>query len=183
MKTIIPFIIFSVPLIIISLKSVFKPGTHGFYRFLAWEGILWLTVCNYRFWFDDPFSFRQIVSWLFLFISVYLVIASVILLKKQGKSMDTREDKSLLAFEKTTQLVKTGIYRYIRHPMYSSLLFLTWGICLKKIDSIGVIGVAVWSSVFLLETALTDEKECLAYFGRGYEDYMKRTKRFVPFLF
>jgi protein-S-isoprenylcysteine O-methyltransferase Ste14 len=35
------------------------------------------------------------------------------------------------AIEKTTILVTTGAYRYIRHPLYSSLLFLAWGIFFK----------------------------------------------------
>lgn len=36
---------------------------------------------------------------------------------------------------------------------------------------------------FLYLTALFDEKECIAYFGNKYLDYMKRTKMFIPFLF
>jgi protein-S-isoprenylcysteine O-methyltransferase Ste14 len=182
MELLFIFGLLSIPLIIISRKSVFKPGSHGFYRFFAWEGILLLFVSNYRYWFDDPFSFRQIVSWIFLFISLYPAIAGVILLKKHGNSRNTREDQSLLAFEKTTLLVETGIYKYVRHPMYSSLLFLTLGIFLKHISA-GSFIVTVWSSVFLLGTAFMDEKECIAYFGEVYKDYMKRTKRFIPFLF
>ena len=31
-------------------------------------------------------------------------------------------------------------------------------------------------------TALREEQECLAHFGEAYQDYMRRTRRFVPFL-
>ena len=35
-----------------------------------------------------------------------------------------RENAALLELEKTSRLVTVGLYRYIRHPLYSSLLFL-----------------------------------------------------------
>lgn len=35
---------------------------------------------------------------------------------------------------------------------------------------------------FLYLTALFDEKECVKYFGNRYREYMKRTKRFIPFI-
>ena len=57
-----------------------------FYRFFSWECISWLLASNYQFWFDDAFSIRQIVSWIFLFLGAYLAIAGAILLKKAGKT-------------------------------------------------------------------------------------------------
>jgi len=176
------FILLSIPLVVISRKSILKPGSHGFYRFLAWEGMLWMFVVNVRYWFDNPLGIAQIVSWVFLFISLYLVFASVSQIRRLGKAHHSRDDQTLLPFEKTTQLVETGIYQYIRHPMYSSLFFLAWGIFFKH-PSTGLSGILLFTSVMLLETALTDEKECIAYFGNHYKDYMKRTRRFIPFVF
>ncbi len=179
-----PFILFgilTVPLLMISWKSLLKPGSHGFYRFLAWEGILWLLICNYRFWFDNVFCFRQLASWLFLFVSLYLVLAGAIVLKLKGKSSGEREGSNLLAFEKTTRLVVSGIYSYIRHPLYSSLFFLTWGVYLKHPPD-GT-GIAVLTSLFLFITAEMDERESTAYFGEAYQEYRKHTKRFIPFVF
>ena len=182
MKELIIFSVLSIPLIIISRKAILKPGSHGFYRFLAWEGILWLAVNNIPYWFTDPFCFRQIISWIFLLWSIFLVIAGIQELKKQGKARDERSGNELYTFEKTTELVETGIYRYIRHPMYSSLLFLAWGIFLKHTGP-GLFSISLFTSLFLLETALIDEKECISYFGNSYREYMKRTKRFIPFVF
>lgn len=183
MKELIIFGILSIPLVIISRKNILKPGSHGFYRFLAWEGILWLAVNNVPFWFSDPLCFRQIISWIFLFWSLFLVIWGVKELKKQGKSKSERKEQELYTFEKTTELVETGIYRYIRHPMYSSLIFLSIGIYLKNFDGAILGGILFWTIIFLIETALIDEKECISYFGNSYREYMKRTKRFIPFVF
>jgi protein-S-isoprenylcysteine O-methyltransferase Ste14 len=182
MERLITFGILSIPIIIISRRTLFDFRSHGFYRFFSWECIIWLFISNYTFWFVDPFSTRQIFSWIFLFWSAYVVIAGVILLKKAGKPVESRNDTMLYKFEKTSELVDHGIYRFIRHPLYSSLLFLTWGIFLKHTTVLLLI-VALLSTAFLYLTAIFDEKECTAYFGEKYIDYMKRSKRFIPFIF
>lgn len=176
------FIVLSIPIIILSWRTLFRVRSHGFYRFFSWECILWLLASNYRFWFDDPFCARQIFSWLLLFYSIYPVIAGSVQLKKAGKPIKSRDENALYRFEKTSKLVDSGIYQYIRHPLYSSLLFLTWGIFLKNTTLILFI-VALLSSIFLFLTARFDEKECIQYFGEQYSAYMKRTKRFIPYLF
>lgn len=75
-----------------------------------------------------------------------------------------------------------GIFKYIRHPLYSSLLFLTWGILLKN-ATIELSIAALISTIFLYFTAIYDEKECIMFFGNKYIDYMKRSKRFLPYIF
>jgi len=181
MERLIVFGILSIPVINISWRTLFNFKSHGFYRFFSWECIIWLLVSDYRFWFDNPFSVKQIFSWLFLFYSVYLIIAGVLLLKKLGKPKNNRDEEPLFDFEKTTELVDTGLYKYIRHPLYSSLIFLTWGIFLKQ-TTILLLFVALASTVFLFLTALSDEKECINFFGDKYREYMKRSKRFIPFI-
>ena len=49
-------------------------------------------------------------------------------MKRIGKPDKKRNTKNLYQFEQTTELVDKGIFKYIRHPLYSSLIFLTWGI-------------------------------------------------------
>jgi protein-S-isoprenylcysteine O-methyltransferase Ste14 len=181
MENLIIFGILSIPIIVVSWRSLFSIKTHGFYRFLSWECILGLLVSNYRFWFIDPFSFHQIISWIFLFYASYLVITGAIKLKKAKKDDSVRSEENLYQFEKTSELIDTGIFKFIRHPLYSSLLFLTWGICLKNVTGFLII-ISLLSSIALLTTALRDEKECIAYFGDKYIDYMKRTKMFIPFI-
>jgi len=181
MVRIIAFVILSLPVILLSWSAMLRVRSHGFYRFFSWESILWLLVCNLTYWFDDPFCFRQQCSWILLIISIYLVVSGVILLKIKGKPNSNRAEKGLYKFEKTSELVDTGIYKYIRHPLYSSLIFLTWGIFLKQI-TLPLFIISVISTLFLWFTSLFDEKECISYFGDKYKSYMKRTKRFIPFV-
>jgi protein-S-isoprenylcysteine O-methyltransferase Ste14 len=181
MDRVILFIALSIPVIYFSKRTLFEINSHGFPRFFAWEGIIVLFVANYGFWFADPFSARQVISWILFFISAYLVIAGVLLLRKAHKPGIVRVDEKLFRFEKTTELVTTGIFKYIRHPLYSSLIFLTWGIYLKHPTVIMTL-VALLSSVLLWFTSVRDEKECIAYFGDSYNDYIKGTKKFIPFV-
>ncbi|MBN1415244.1 MAG: isoprenylcysteine carboxylmethyltransferase family protein [Bacteroidales bacterium] len=180
MYKVIAFIALSIPVVIISWRSIFSFKHHGLYRFLTWECILWLGVNNAAYWFEDPFGMKQIISWIFLFYSIYPVTAGMLLMNKMGKPDKTRED-SLHTFEKTTELIETGIFKYIRHPLYSSLLFLTWGIFFKH-TTVTLLVITLLSTVFLFATALIEEKENIAFFGEKYKEYMKRTKMFVPFL-
>jgi len=181
MDKVILFISLSIPVIFFSKESLFDFKSHGFTRFFSWEFILALFVINYETWFKDPFSVSQIISWLLLLVSAWFVIEAAVRLSRARKPGIVRVDEKLFRFEKTTELVTKGIFRYIRHPMYSSLLFLSWGIWLKQ-PLAATLPVALLASWLLWLTAKRDEQECLTYFGDSYREYMTRTKRLIPFL-
>ena len=167
-------------LIIISRKSIRSIRSHGLYRLIAWMGLWAIFLQNWRHWFRDPFSINQIISWVSLLISIILLIISVASLRQAGNPEKSRPDDTLFGIEKTTKLVTSGIYRYIRHPMYSSLLFLGLGIFFKAPSLWGVC-ILAFVIVFLLLTAHTEEKEDIQYFGDEYQAYQQRTKKFIPY--
>jgi protein-S-isoprenylcysteine O-methyltransferase Ste14 len=179
---VIVFIVASAGLAWVSRSSLRGLRFHGFYRFFAWESILALVLLNIDFWFREPFSFHQTISWFLLAISVFLVIHGFLLLRMVGKPDSGRNDSSLVGIEKTTKLVTEGAYRYIRHPLYSSLLFGTWGVFFKRPSLPGLLVVAI-TVFFLIMTARIEEAENVSFFGVAYQDYMKQTKMFIPFLF
>ncbi len=175
------FVALSALLVWFSRKPLRHCGSHGFYRFFAWEAILALIILNRRPWGEDPFSPHQLVAWPLLLASIALVIAALSRLQHARSTQVERDDSDLYEFEKTTQLVSNGIFRYLRHPMYTSLMALAWGAFFQAPSWVGglLAGIAV---LFLTLTALADEKECLAYFGDTYADYMRKTRRFIPFV-
>ena len=166
----------------VSRASLRDRRSHGFYRFFAWEAILALILRNLDAWFRDPFSWHQIVSWCLLLVSLLLVVHGVHLLRRVGKPDEQREDATLVGFERTTSLVTVGAYQYIRHPLYSSLLFLTGGVFFKAPSCTGGL-LALAALLFLVATARIEERENAAFFGPDYELYRKQTKMFIPFLF
>jgi protein-S-isoprenylcysteine O-methyltransferase Ste14 len=146
---------------------------YGLVRFFAFEAILGLVALNLRYWFDDPFSLQQLVSWVLLVLSAFLVLQGFWLLSKMGKAQGE--------FEQTTMLVTSGAYRYIRHPLYASLLYLGIGVFLKHI-SLLTGGLALAAFVCLFLTARVEESENIERFGEAYREYMQHTKMFVPYI-
>jgi protein-S-isoprenylcysteine O-methyltransferase Ste14 len=172
----------SAGIVLLSRKSLRAPRSHGFYRFFAFEALLGLILLNAPRWFRDPLSFRQLVSWTLLAASVVLVAEGVRLLRRLGKPATRAEEDRQLAFENTTALVTTGLYRFIRQPLYAPVLFLGWGACLKSLSAPSV-ALALTASVLLTATAVAEERENIAQFGTAYLNYMKSTRRFIPFVF
>ncbi|MDM0115345.1 isoprenylcysteine carboxylmethyltransferase family protein [Variovorax sp. J22R133] len=171
----------SAALLYASRNALRRPGSHGFYRFFAWECILGLILLNLPVWDDEPTAPHQLVSWALLIVSAWLPLHAVTLLKRLGKPTAAREDAALFGFEKTSVLVTNGAFRYIRHPMYTALICLAWGAFLKQFTWIGL-ALVLAATVLLIITALRDEQECLHHFGEAYRAYMRGTRRFIPFV-
>jgi protein-S-isoprenylcysteine O-methyltransferase Ste14 len=179
---IVVFISGTIFIIFISRKSLLNFRAHGFYRFFVFEFTLALVLLNIPYWFTNPFSLLQIISWGLLLISIHLLIQSVMLLKKIGEIKKREEGSANFNFENTTNLVKAGVYKYIRHPMYGSLLFLCVGALFKNISVVTVM-ISIITFVFLILTAKVEEKENINFFGNYYLEYMKETKMFIPYIF
>ena len=177
------FFLATLAILRLSWRSLHSLKAHGFYRFFAFELLAGLIAVNLPIWFRDPWCGRQIASYVFGAISIGLAAEGFRLLIKIGKPSAERAHNTNLAFENTTRLVTTGAYHFIRHPLYASLLALLICAWLKAPLSAVNIALAFAAAGFLLATALAEEKENLARFGSEYPEYMKRTRRFVPFLF
>jgi protein-S-isoprenylcysteine O-methyltransferase Ste14 len=81
------------------------------------------------------------------------------------------------------RVIEDGLYRFVRHPSYTGgmLMFLGTGLALTNWLSILIIvgmGVVTYSyRVYVEEYALRNA------IGQPYVEYMRRTKRFIPFIF
>ncbi len=154
--------------------SIKEKRYHGIFRFFSFESILLIVILNYPVWFDHPAILRQVISWALLFLSVVMAFVGFGILTKRGKP----EGK----FENTTRLITTGIYAYIRHPLYLSLLLLGTGAVLKDPGLTQVV-LGIVNIIALYFTAISEEKEMVTRFGNEYKDYMKRSKMFLPYIF
>ena len=175
------FLVGSLFFLYVSRRSLLNPQSHGFFRFFVFEGILALVLLNHPYWFSNPFSVLHLLSWLLLATSICFVIQSLIMLKKRGGHAERGDTPENHAFENTVNVVEEGLYRYIRHPMYSSLLFLGWGAFLKQVTPLSW-GLILLVSGFLVVAARVEERENIRFFGAAYEAYMKRSRMFIPWL-
>lgn len=79
------------------------------------------------------------------------------------------------------ELITTGPYRFVRHPIYS-------GICVGMLGS-ALVGGLPWFIWFILlsasfvYSAKQEEKTMESQFSIDYRDYKKRTKMLLPFVF
>ena len=178
----IVFVVASAGLVWLSRSCLREFQSHGFYRFFAFESNVALILVNLDQWFQQPFSLRQIISWLLIIICLYLLFHATLLLHRTGQPDKNRDDPLLIGIEKTTHLVADGIYRYIRHPIYSAGLIGTWGIFLKSPSSVSA-GLSALATLFWILTARREEVENVQFFGAAYQDYRNRTRMFIPFLF
>lgn len=171
----------SILLVALSWRSFRPRRLHGFFRFFAFEAILCLVVLNARHWFSRAGTPRQLVSWLLLGVSFSLAIHGFHYLRLFGKPQAPTPGAPTYRFENTTVLVTAGAFRYIRHPLYASLLFGVWGAVLKAV-SLPSVGLGIIATAFLAATAKAEEAESVDRFGSSYRQYMSRTRRFIPFV-
>jgi protein-S-isoprenylcysteine O-methyltransferase Ste14 len=80
-------------------------------------------------------------------------------------------------------VVERGVYRWVRHPSYTGgmLMYMGTGLALTNWLSLLIITVA-GASAYLYRVRV-EEQALQESLGGRYQEYMRRTKRFVPFVF
>jgi protein-S-isoprenylcysteine O-methyltransferase Ste14 len=79
------------------------------------------------------------------------------------------------------QLVTHGIYRWVRHPMYTSVLLAGIGLCVAAAPGWRLQAWGLWLLLLGVLTAKSMvEERWLAERHDGYVDYARRTRRFLP---
>jgi protein-S-isoprenylcysteine O-methyltransferase Ste14 len=79
------------------------------------------------------------------------------------------------------ELVTTGPYRYVRHPIYSGMLLAILGSALATGRVWLVLFVAM--AIYCVYSARTEEGLMLQQFPEEYTRYKKRTKAIIPFVY
>lgn len=77
------------------------------------------------------------------------------------------------------KLSTTGLYKYVRHPMYSSVLLLAFGIALRSGSVIKYLLVFSLCLLFYLKSVY--EERYLRQKYLDYAQYSAQTPRFIPF--
>ncbi|MFX0072924.1 MAG: methyltransferase family protein [Candidatus Hermodarchaeota archaeon] len=88
-----------------------------------------------------------------------------------------------LITEEDHQLFTEGVYRYIRNPMYSGTLIAVIGFCLVFRCIITLIVIFIYYFLIFRMRIIIEEKILIKKFGKQFEEYKKRTKRLIPFLY
>jgi protein-S-isoprenylcysteine O-methyltransferase Ste14 len=120
---------------------------------------------------------RRIVYWA----GVALIVGAS-LLRRHCMRMLGRSFTGAVVVLPGQEVVERGAYRFVRHPSYTAGFVLFTGVGLVLTN---------WMSVTLLIAAPilvynyragVEERALVATLGDPYLDYMRRTKRFIPFV-
>lgn len=79
------------------------------------------------------------------------------------------------------QLIQTGIYKIVRHPIYTGLLLLFIGNAIIVGDYRAILAVLIVFISFWLKLK-KEEKLLTETFGTEYKEYKNRTKALIPYL-
>ena len=80
------------------------------------------------------------------------------------------------------QLVKDGLYKHIRHPIYLAETLRNFGLVLIFSSIYGVLLIAV-ATIFLLFRIRIEEEMLIEAFGEDYKEYQRNTKRLLPYIY
>lgn len=78
------------------------------------------------------------------------------------------------------ELVTSGLYRYVRHPIYTFTLLAIW---MFPLVSWNILAVMIGLTVYIFVGIYFEERKLIAEFGQAYVDYRARTPVLLPKLF
>jgi protein-S-isoprenylcysteine O-methyltransferase Ste14 len=77
------------------------------------------------------------------------------------------------------RLSTSGLYKYVRHPMYTSVLLLSLGIAIDRGTIVHYLLVICLYALFYYKSIF--EEQNLAARFEEYPEYARKTPRFIPF--
>ncbi|MGH8278332.1 MAG: methyltransferase family protein [Gammaproteobacteria bacterium] len=80
------------------------------------------------------------------------------------------------------EVVESGPYRYIRHPAYSGTLITALGFGLATTNWLALIAIVLGVSLSYSYRVRVEERALCEDLGDVYRGYMRRTRRFIPFV-
>ena len=114
-----------------------------------------------------------------IFALIFLIIAVIIIILSMYKFRKIKTTISPLRPNKTSSLVKSGIYEYTRNPMYLGLLLMLFSIALFLKNFISFLIIPLFI-LFITKNQILPEEEALEnIFGEEYKNYKKKVRRWI----
>ncbi|HJT92652.1 MAG TPA: isoprenylcysteine carboxylmethyltransferase family protein [Mycobacterium sp.] len=80
----------------------------------------------------------------------------------------------------TTTLVRSGVFAWVRNPIFTAMLVFGLGIALVTPNVVAVIGFVLLLVTIELQVRVVEEPYLLTVHGDAYRDYLATVGRFVP---
>lgn len=118
----------------------------------------------------DPVTY---LSLLVIFAGVAVLIQCIADFARIGRG-------TLAPVDPPKQLVVQGLYRYVRNPMYVSVLWILLGEAVLFQSQPLLIYTVIWFLVVNLFVILYEEPTLRRQFGESYEQYCQSVNRWIP---
>ena len=140
-----------------------------------------VAILDFIFLQNLTFQVFALVGLCLLLIGGYLRMKARLELKKKAGFSSLASTSRLQIVEKH-QLVKDGLYKHVRHPLYLGEILRNFGFVMIFSSVYGVLFVAV-GTIFLLYRIRIEEKMLVEAFGEDYKEYQRNTKRIIPYVY
>jgi protein-S-isoprenylcysteine O-methyltransferase Ste14 len=133
-------------------------------------------------WGIDSFSFFIFgySTVIFQALTFPLLFAGVIFFLGLSFYLVSKSHKAVLEqVHDPPQLVDSGVYAWVRHPMYLGILLF----CLAFIFiSVSLFSIAIWTAFFIFydKMATYEEKSLIGILGEPYIAYQRRVSKWLP---
>jgi protein-S-isoprenylcysteine O-methyltransferase Ste14 len=77
------------------------------------------------------------------------------------------------------ELIVSGLYRYVRHPLYTAGLAFLW---LMPLMTVNLLALNLSLTLYIIVGALFEERKLVREFGEQYRRYQAVTPMLIPFL-
>jgi protein-S-isoprenylcysteine O-methyltransferase Ste14 len=88
-----------------------------------------------------------------------------------------------VAVRSTQAVVQSGPYRFVRHPSYTAILIMLLGVGMVLLNWASLVVMLAGGLIGLGYRVRVEEQALVEALGQPYVDYMRHTKRFIPFIF
>jgi len=165
------------------------PTARRWYRlgYSLMGGLLLLPIFVLAWQLPDQLIYRIPLPWLLLTGLVQLAAAFGLLygvLQTGGlrfvgiqQASSAGGGEPLIAGRRPEEMVISGLYRWVRHPLYSCGLIILW---LTPLMSWNVLALVFGLTAYILIGIRFEERKLLAEFGQAYADYQRRTPALLP---
>ena len=158
-------------------KKSLHPILERINSYLVSFGMIYFPLMNIFFSFFEKFEFE--VPTIIKIISVFILFLATIIFYLSHKELADNWSPFVEIKEKQ-KLIKTGIYKYIRHPMYLSMwIFAIFeGFVLSNYFLI-IFAILSWTNLYFFRIS-NEEKIMIDTFGNEYKEYIENTGRILP---
>jgi protein-S-isoprenylcysteine O-methyltransferase Ste14 len=164
------------------VRQVFGLGVYRFYRlaYNIFAGVSFLPVLAVLFLVPDHTLYLVPLPWaLFLVTGELLAVVALVVGFRQTDSWEFLGLRQPGEGGRHSKLTTSGLYRYVRHPLYTAGLAFIW---LMPLMTVNILTVNIALTVYVVIGAVFEERKLRGEFGQDYADYVAVTPMFIPFL-